>query len=95
MSQINPDIRYARRDEIVAAPVENELVMMSIERDAYFGLDELGSRVWTLLESPASIGEICDQLMAEYEVDASECRTVVAGLLEELATHELVRRVEE
>ena len=65
--------------------------MFSPDQGAYFGLDEIGSRVWELLEEPRSIDELCATLRGEYDVDPETCRGDVTALVERLREAKLVR----
>ncbi|MDS4022951.1 MAG: lasso peptide biosynthesis PqqD family chaperone [Candidatus Competibacter sp.] len=85
MSQLlDPHTRFARNPDLVAAEVDGETVMMSIDKGEYYGLNAVGSRIWELLESPNSINALCDQLIEEFDVDAEQCRTEVLTFAGEL-----------
>jgi len=81
-----------RDPDLVHAGVDGETVMMSIQHGHYFGLNEVGSRIWALLETPTSLGQLRSQLMAEYQVDAAECRQDVDAFVGELLSLGIVRR---
>lgn len=51
-------------------------------------LDEIGRRIWDLLETPRTIGEVCPVLMTEYAGD--EVAADAAGFLNELYDEGLV-----
>lgn len=67
-------------------------VLFSSTDEVYFGLNEVGARVWQLLTSDASsLDAIVDRLAGEYaEVPADTIRADVTELLAELGTHGLV-----
>ena len=90
-STVVGEARLVRSGEPLTALVDGETVMFSPEQGAYFGLDEIGSRVWELLEEPRSIDEVCATLHGEYEVDPETCRADVTALVEELREAKLVR----
>jgi hypothetical protein len=69
---------------------DTEMVMLDIERGAYFGLQGVGKAIWDLLETPVTVDELCGHLMEQFEVDAETCRRDVTGFLEELRARELV-----
>jgi len=77
-------------DEQVAAEVDGEVVMMSVERGNYYGLDEVGSRIWALIDSPKRVAEVCDILVSEFDVERATCEGDVVRFLEELADQGLV-----
>lgn len=74
----------------VCADIDGELVMMSIERGSYFGLDSIGNRIWQLIESPIRISEICNQLQQEFEVKTQICEIDTLNFLNDLAEQGLI-----
>jgi hypothetical protein len=83
--------RLVRNEEPLSALVHGETVMFSPEQGEYFGLDEIGTRVWDLLERPRSLDEVCTALCSEYDVDPQTCRHDVAALVGQLREANLVR----
>jgi Coenzyme PQQ synthesis protein D (PqqD) len=77
---------------MVHAAVDGEAVMMSIAQGSYFGLNSVGADIWALLETPTSIDEIQRHLLAEYEVDESECRREIVRFVDELLRLGIARR---
>jgi len=72
------------------APVHDELVVTQGEKDSYFRLDATGKRIWELLESPTTVGELCDVLAREYNVERSTLNKEVMAFLAHLEQQELV-----
>ncbi|OPY79976.1 MAG: Coenzyme PQQ synthesis protein D (PqqD) [Syntrophorhabdus sp. PtaU1.Bin058] len=71
-------------DEIVASDIDDEKVMMSIEKGRYYGLDPVGSRVWELIGKPVRVSELIDALLLQYDVDRETCERDVLEFLEDL-----------
>lgn len=94
-SRIGASTCVTRSEEPVTAEVDGTVVMMSLGRGKYFGLDAIGTRVWELIEQPVSIRRICETLSIEYEVDAVTCERDVIELLEEMIGEDLVQVVDE
>jgi hypothetical protein len=67
-------------------------VLFSPSTEIYFGLNEVGARVWELLPPvSASVDDICAALSREYpEVPIETIRTDVGELLENLRREKLV-----
>jgi hypothetical protein len=71
-------IMIARKGKWLAAQVEETLLMMSAEQGNYIGLDDIGARIWALLEQPLALETLYDLLTAEYDVN----RAVIQSDLE-------------
>jgi hypothetical protein len=79
-----------RSQDLVFAEVDGEAVALSAAQGTCYGLDGIGLRVLQLIDPPTTIGEICQRLTAEYDVDASTCETDTVNLLKELEIEGLV-----
>ena len=53
------------------------------EEDCYL-LNEIGSRIWTLLEQPRCVAEVCSLLQEEYDVRPDICQQAVLAFLTDL-----------
>ena len=76
--------RVAARDGVLVREVQGEAVLLNLDREAYFGLDSVGTRMWTVLTQAGSVQLAIDQLGAEYEVEPAELEADVGRFLEEL-----------
>jgi hypothetical protein len=69
---------------IVASDIDNEKVMMSVEKGNYYGLDPIGSRIWDLMGKPVKVADLIDTLLLKYDVERETCKQDVIVFLEEL-----------
>lgn len=90
-----PGTVLARADDVLTAEIDGEAVMMSIEEGEYYGLDETGTAIWELLETPHSLGEVLDVLRERYEVEPDVCRRDVERFLSDLLSDGTLQIVEE
>jgi len=75
---------YQRKGGWLAAHVGDELVMMSAESGAYLGLNEVGAKVWEIIDSPKALSDICAALASEFETTPEACQPEVEAFLVEL-----------
>ena len=80
----------SRAQDVIATELDGEAVVMSIARGLCYGFDAVGTRIWTLIEHPIPVSEVCGVLVGEYEVDLESCRRDVTRLLSELARERLI-----
>src|SRR5258708_26688022 len=81
----------SRSPTVLTAEVDGEIVMMSIERGRYFGLDDIGSDIWKRIEPPCSFATLIDALAADYEADRATIATDVQNLLRRMVEQDVVR----
>ena len=70
--------------------MDDEVVILSVERGSYFGLDEIGSEIWRRLETPVRVDALCETLVENYDAERSIIERDVLALLEKLVAEELV-----
>jgi hypothetical protein len=74
----------------VSSSLGDEAVILELTQGIYYGLNEVGARIWVLLRDPRPAGEIRDVLLDEYEVDPATVSRDVLALLTELADRGLI-----
>ncbi len=79
-----------RSEDLVHAEVDGEATLMHVDTGRYFGLTEVATRIWQLMEAPIRVDELCRRLVEEYEVSPERCREEVLALLERMAGPDLV-----
>lgn len=83
-SRITLQTVISQIEDIVTSDIDNEKVMMSIEKGQYFGLEPVGSRIWEMIEQPVSVTDLIDQLLTGFDVDRETCQRDVLAFLTEL-----------
>ena len=79
-----------RKDSVLFSDVEESIMMMDIEKGSYYNLDGPAARIWELLETPRRVGELCEMLRTEYEVDEGTCRADVTEFIDHLRQLDLI-----
>ena len=75
----------------VSTELGAETVILGMEKGRYFGLNEVGARIWALVQEPISVTALCDGLFAEYEVSRAALETDVLEILAELHEQGLIQ----
>src|SRR5438046_9055745 len=71
--------------EQISSDLAGEAVILNLRDGVYYGLDDVGARIWNLIQEPESVDQICDHIFEEYDVGAGQCERDVLALLDELA----------
>jgi hypothetical protein len=67
-----------------------ELAILDANSGIYYGLDQVGARVWSLLADWKTVGEIRDTLLEEYDVEVTQLEADLAHLFEDLFGKHLI-----
>ena len=79
---VNPDV--------ISQEVSGETVILDLNSENYFGLDEVGTRIWQLIEEKGNLQAIVDQLLSEYDVSEDQLLEDLEVLLTQVADIGLV-----
>lgn len=71
----------------LSARVGDEIMMMSAEHGKYIGVNEVGARIWELIETPRDAATVYAELLREFEVSPETCKAEVDSFLAEMARH--------
>lgn len=90
-----PDTVVACRDDVIQSEIDGEIIALSVEQGTCYGMNQVCSRIWTLLANPMRIDDLCAALLGAYRVDPDVCEREVLNLLEELRAEGLIAVHEE
>lgn len=80
--------------DTVFSDLGGEIAVLSMRSGEYFGLNEVGAFVWSLIQARTTFDELCRAVEHEYDVAAERCRRDLAELIGELHANELVEIAE-
>lgn len=76
--------------EVMSQEVSGETVLLDLQSESYFGLDEVGTRVWQLLQEKDDLQGVYDVMLAEYDVEPDQLKDDLEELLGKLSDSGLV-----
>ena len=77
-------------DGVLMREVGGEAVILNLNSERYYGLDDVGTRMWVLLNQSASIQAAYQTLLAEYDVSPEQLSSDLITLIEGLLSNGLV-----
>ena len=77
--------------DVISQEVSGETVLLDLESENYFGLDEVGTRIWPLIESTGDLEAIFSTLLEEYDVEEEELLGDLSDLVGEIEKLGLVK----
>jgi hypothetical protein len=83
--------RAAAPAHVLVRILDQESVLLNLETERYFGLDETGTRMWQLVTTSPNIDAAYQELLAEYEVQPEQLRENLTELLGRLVEHGLLQ----
>ena len=71
--------------------LDRESVLLNLETEQYFGLDETGTRMWQLVTVSPNIDAAYEELLAEFDVEPELLRSNLTELLGQLVENGLLQ----
>ena len=71
-------------EDVLISNLQEESVILNVESERYFGLDQVGTRFLTVLDTSESIEAAYEVLRDEYDVDPQNLRQDLLDLIENL-----------
>ena len=88
---ITEKTKIIKNSDIEVTDFENEKVMMNLEIGRYFTLNEVGSRIWELIDKNNEVEGIINGLLEEYDVSREMCREQVFKYIDDLIQYGIVK----
>ena len=87
--------RLTIANDVIFRELDGETVLLNLDNESYFGLDEIGTRMWRLLTEGASIQQAYDRLLDEYEVEPEQLQSDLLDLIHQLIDSGLATQADE
>ena len=81
--------------EQISVELAGEVVILSTKSGVYYGLDEVGARIWHLLKEPQTVQDLLDTILQEFDTTADQCEPDMLSLLDDLSSKGLVEIYDE
>lgn len=80
--------------EVLSQEVSGETVLLDMHSESYFGLDEVGTRIWQLLQQQPDLRQVYEAMLDEYDVEAGQLQSDLLELIASLEEAGLVKTQE-
>lgn len=95
MTASTPSVTLASKveisDEVLMQEVGDEVVLLDLAHESYFGLDPVGSRIWELLPERDDLGAVHKILCDEFDAEPSLIENDLLALVQQLNQAGLVK----
>lgn len=84
--------RVVASGDHLTSQVQQELVLLHLAKSEYFGMNPVAASIWRLIQQPASVAQIVEHIVAEYDVTSAVAEQDVLAFLQQLQQHGLLRQ---
>ncbi|MBI2818954.1 MAG: PqqD family protein [Acidobacteria bacterium] len=78
-------------EDVVFRELDGEAVLLNLASGIYFGLNEVGTRIWTLLGQDGALQRVFDAMKQQYDVVPERLEKDLLELVEQMYSKGLVQ----
>ena len=83
-------MKYSIVENIEFQNFDGDSVLLDLNTGNYFGLNEIGTDIWLLLEKKFKIDEIKSRLIEIYDIDSEQIELDVENFIEKMSENNLL-----
>lgn len=87
-------MRVRIKPDVLIQEVQEEAVLLSVDKGTYYGLNEVGNRAWKYLQDTGDVEDAVKGILEEYEVDEETLRKDLEAFAKDLVDNDLAELVE-
>ena len=87
---ITPESKFARNGDIAWRVIDGEALVVSPKDSLIYPLNDVGTRIWELLDGKRTVSDIASAICVEFEADAKAIQDDVMDFIEGLSKAGLV-----
>ena len=77
-------------DNVLFRELEGEAVLLNLDNETYYGLDDVGTRMWAVVTTAPSIADVYAALLQEFDVAPDQLESDLRAWLDELLENGLL-----
>jgi len=66
--EISLNSRVRIQDDVLFQELQGEAVLLNLKTGVYLGLNQVGTRIWQLLQEDGSLSRVMEVMLREYDV---------------------------
>ncbi len=88
--QFTDTTRITARPDQISSDLEGETILLHMTSGLYYGLNDVGVKIWTLIQTPKTVADLRQTLLNDYDVTSEDCDRELKELLTSLSEAELI-----
>lgn len=66
--EISLNSRVQIQDDVLFQELQGEAVLLNLKTGVYLGLNQIGTRIWQLLQEDGALNRVMEVMLQEYDV---------------------------
>lgn len=77
-------------DTLFLQKVDDETILLDINTNEYFSINEIGTFIWETLEEKKDLNSVKEEIISNYEVDEKQVENDILNFIQEVANKGLI-----
>jgi hypothetical protein len=90
MTELSRSSKIVISKDVVSCDLGGETAMLDMKEGIYYGLNEMGTTIWDIIQKPVTLQEIIENILDEYDIDEETCYDDLVELIEQMEKNKLV-----
>ena len=86
--KLNSRIKISK--DVLFRELEGEAVMLNPQNGVYFGLNQMGTILWALMQKQSRLSDILKSMTEQYEIDSKICQEDLFRFVSHLEKNQLI-----
>lgn len=91
--EIRIQSRVRIQEDVLFQELDGEAVLLNLKTGEYFGLDQIGTRIWQLLQEDGALSRTMEIILQEYDVTRERLTRDLLGLVKQMEDQGLLAEV--
>jgi hypothetical protein len=92
------DKRFRQETSMISREIAGEFIIVPIRTktsdiDSFYALNEVGARIWQLVDGRMTVREVLNVILLEYDVEPGEAQKDLLELLQQLELISAIREI--
>lgn len=84
---------YSKNPAIISKIIDDEQILLNTETGDYYGLNELGSAIWELINENNDLQSMVQTLLEDYDVEESVLKDDIETFLRALIERNIINEI--
>ena len=87
---ITEQSRIKAAQDLTFADLDGEAVLLDLKSGQYYGLNEVGTYIWSLIDAPRTVADIVAAMAEEFDVSREQLNLDVMNFLQQMEEQKLI-----
>jgi hypothetical protein len=91
--EINLNSRVRIQEDVLFQELQGEAVLLNLKTGVYLGLNQVGTRIWQLLQEDGALQRVMEVMLQEYDVAQEKLQTDLLDLVGQMEKQGLLAEI--